>query len=51
MWESMINMTFQIAYNLWKKWREAEGVDKVPEWSEIADKNARLQAEIDAEMG
>ena len=38
------------AFIWWEKAREIGGVEEIPSWEELTDKNARLQAKIDAEM-
>ena len=48
-WAIIINGILNAAFRVWEKAREIEGKDVIPEWDEIAGKNARLQAKIDAE--
>lgn len=48
-WLLFVEKALALAFMLWEKARQVEGKDAIPEWDEIATKNARLQAKIDAE--
>ena len=45
----IVSWLLQQAYRLWEKADQIK-TGNIPTWDEIADKNAILQAEIDAEM-
>lgn len=45
----IVEWLLNTAYNVWEKHRQVTGADELPEWDAIANKNARLQAKIDAE--
>ena len=47
---TIISFLLNTAFGMWEKSRQILGQDVIPEWDEIAGKNARLQAKIDAEM-
>lgn len=48
-WLIIINTLLATVFNIWEKVRQIEGDEALPEWDEIAGKNAMLQAKIDAE--
>jgi hypothetical protein len=48
-WLIIINTLLATVFNIWEKVRQIEGPDALPEWDEIAGKNAMLQKKIDAE--
>ncbi len=39
----------QIAFNLWSTANQVKGTEVIPTWEEMLEKNAVLQAKIDAE--
>ena len=45
-----VNYILGIAFRLWEKAEQIAKPEQIPTWEEISDKNARLQAKIDAEM-
>jgi len=45
---AIINGLLQAAFTIWKSAREIMGDKAIPEWSEIMNNNAALQAKIDA---
>ena len=47
---TIINLLLNTAFGIWEKARQILGVDAIPEWDDIAAKNERLQAKIDAEL-
>ena len=48
----IVNFLVRKAFELWE-WIERikDPEEKIPQWDEIVDKNAILQAKIDEEMG